>query len=857
MNGLPINHVEIYNQNKIYQMWKLQLNHFLTFLFIGSILFANAQPAKTSIQTTTTEFRAPAYPLVTIDPYTSAWSETNQLFDSPVRHWTGKTHSLIGAIRVDKQVYRFLGKEDIPLKTLLPMAKEEAWNGKYITDVPEKGWEQAGFNDGNWNSGKGAFGNPGAQGVGTNWRTKEIWVRREFTIPAISSGSNLYLIYSHDDDFELYLNGHQIVNTGRSAKSNVLLKIDSGLLKSGGKNMLAAHCLDRGGLSYLDFGLYTEGDQKEVFAKTAVQNKVALSATQTHYNFTCGPVNLDLQFVSPLLPDDLNLLSRPVNYINYEVTANDGGKHDVQIYFETTPEWAVNEVGQEVRVTKGETGNISFVKAGTTEQPILQKKGDNVRIDWGYVYLAANKSKTSSVAIGSYFASKEAFAENGKLAAGGNELTAKMTQSMLAMTCVESLGSVSSKPSAGYVMIGYDDVESIQYFGTNLKAWWTKGGTVTINDALQSASAEHDAVLKRCANFDNQLWNETTKAGGKNYADLCVLAFRQSIAAHKLTKDTQGNILFLSKENFSNGSIGTVDITYPSAPLFLKYNPDLLKGMMNPIFYFSESGKWTKPFAAHDVGTYPKANGQTYGGDMPVEESGNMVILAAAIAVMEGNANYASKHWDVLTTWSDYLLENGLDPENQLCTDDFAGHFAHNVNLSVKAIMGIASYGKLAAMLGKTDVAEKYTSKAKEMAAKWVKMANDGDHYRLTFDQAGTWSQKYNLVWDQLLGLNIFPKEVAQKEIAYYLTKQNKYGLPLDNRRTYTKADWIVWTATLAENKETFEKFIAPLHAFVTETPDRVPMSDWYETPDAKQVGFQARSVVGGYFIKLLKSHKN
>jgi hypothetical protein len=247
------------------------------------------------------------------------------------------------------------------------------------------------------------------------------------------------------------------------------------------------------------------------------------------------------------------------------------------------------------------------------------------------------------------------------------------------------------------------------------------------------------------------------------------------------------------------------------------------------------------------------ANGQTYGGDMPVEESGNMLVLAAAIAQAEGNAAYAEKHWEVLTVWANYLVENGLNPENQLCTDDFAGHFAHNTNLSIKAIMGIASYGKLADMLGKKDIAEKYTAQAKDMAGKWVEMANDGDHFRLTFDQPGTWSQKYNLVWDKILGFNIFDPAVAQKEIAYYLTKQNTYGLPLDNRKTYTKSDWIIWTATLAEDQVTFQKFIDPLHKTFNESPTRVPMTDWYETTDAKQVGFQARSVVAGYFMKMLE----
>ena len=338
-------------------------------------------------------------------------------------------------------------------------------------------------------------------------------------------------------------------------------------------------------------------------------------------------------------------------------------------------------------MAKGETGNIDFVKAGTTEQPVLQKKGDNVRIDWGYVYLAANKTENTTLAMGDYFESKSTFIKNGTLE-GPENMTAKMTKNMPAMVCIEKLGTVGEDASTGYVMIAYDDLESIQYFGHNLKGWWTENGTKTIYDALQAASAEHDQVMERCVDFDNNLWNETLAAGGKNYADLCVLAFRQSIAAHKLVKDTEGNILFLSKENFSNGSIGTVDVTYPSAPLFLKYNPDLLKGMLNPIFYYSESGKWAKPFAAHDVGTYPLANGQTYGGDMPVEECGNMVILTAAIAEMEGNADYAAKHWDVLTIWANYLLENGLDPENQLCTDDFAGHFAHNVNLSVESDHG-------------------------------------------------------------------------------------------------------------------------------------------------------------------------
>ncbi|MCW3804457.1 glutaminase family protein [Plebeiibacterium marinum] len=801
----------------------------------------------------TAEMRAPAYPLITIDPYTSAWSMSDQLFDIPVRHWTGKTQSLIGAIRVDGEVYRFLGKEDIPLKAIVPMASEGAWKAKYTTSKPSKNWFKSDFNDKSWKEGNGAFGNNGNQNAQTIWETEHIWVRREVSGVDLSGVSKVYLRYSHDDDFVLFLNGEEVLNTGNSARDNRIVEFDASLLKKDGNNVFAAYCQDRGGLAYLDFGIYVENDREQAFSKTAVQNKVALSATQTHYNFTCGPVDLDVRFISPLLPGDLDILSRPVNYVDYDVVSNDGKEHEVQVFFEMTPEWAVNSPSQEAEVTRGTINNLAYVKAGTTKQEILKRKGDNVRIDWGYAYLVAAADQDKTVGLGDYNGVKNDFKQKGMIS---SQLASKVTrpsQEMVSMFVCDNLGSVGLKPAQSTVMVAYDDVESIQYFGDNLKAWWAHDGEVSFDEVLTLAANDYVSVVEACNKLDNQVWNEALNAGGKNYAELCVLAFRQSIAAHKLVKDKQGNILFLSKENFSNGSIGTVDVTYPSAPLYLKYNPELLKGMLNPIFYYSESGKWTKPFAAHDVGTYPLANGQTYGGDMPVEECGNMLVLTAAIAHQERNADYAAKHWEVLTVWADYLLENGLDPENQLCTDDFAGHFAHNVNLSAKAIMGVASFGRLASMLNKNEIADKYMSAAKDMAAKWIEMAKDGDHYKLTFDKPGTWSQKYNLVWDKLLGFNIFPKDVIQTEIDYYLTKQNKYGLPLDNRRTYTKSDWVVWTATMANSNEEFQQFIDPLHLFVTETEDRVPMTDWYETPNARQVGFQARSVVGGYFIKLLE----
>jgi hypothetical protein len=218
------------------------------------------------------------------------------------------------------------------------------------------------------------------------------------------------------------------------------------------------------------------------------------------------------------------------------------------------------------------------------------------------------------------------------------------------------LEAVSSSPKAGFLMVGYDDLYAIQYFKDNRMAYWKHNGKKNIRQAFEESAKEYRSVMERCRHFDTRLMEDAEKAGGKEYAELCAIAYRQAVAAHKLIEDKDGNLLFLSKENFSNGSIGTVDVTYPSAPLFLLYNPELLKGMLNPIFHYSESGRWNKPFAAHDVGTYPHANGQTYPFDMPVEECGNMLILTTAIALREGNADYAREHWKTLGVWANYLL---------------------------------------------------------------------------------------------------------------------------------------------------------------------------------------------------------
>ncbi len=818
-------------------------------MLIALGLAAAALSACSSKEIVPNSLRAPAYPLVSIDPYTSAWSMTDELYNEPVKHWTGANFPLLGAIKVDGQVYRFMGAETIPMDAVVPTSEQGGWEGRYVTEEPKGDWTKMDFNDRKWTLAPGAFGTVGEEATAvTDWRlpTREIWVRREVEINRDITGRKLWVEFTHDDDIRIYINEQEIINkkgTGR----NVRRELSGDILKPG-KNIIAAYCLNTGGPGILDFGIVMEQENATALTQTAQQISADVQPLQTIYNFKAGAVDLKLTFTAPLFMDDLDLMSRPVNYISYDVKSNDGADHDVEVYFEASPAWALNLPTQPSESETYENNGLVFVKAGCLDQKILAKRGDDIRIDWGYFYMAAEKESTTTN-IGKGLQLRKDF-----IAGAAGEAVSKQLNPNNDMSIVRKLGKVGE--ASGKVMIGYDDIYSIQFFKKNLRPYWNRSGNETIEGQFHKANADYAAIMKKAVKFGNKLMADAEKTGGRKYAEMLALAYRQAIHAHKLVESEEAGLLWLSKENNSNGSIGTVDITYPSSPLFLYYNLELAKGLMNHIFYYSESGKWKKPFPSHDVGTYPLANGQTYGGDMPVEEAGNMLITTAAITKIEGNAEYARKHWDVMTTWTDYLVEKGLDPENQLCTDDFAGHFAHNVNLSVKAIMGIASYAYMAEQLGMKDVADKYMAKAREMGQEWMTMADDGDHYRLVFDKPDTWSQKYNMVWDDLMGYNVWPEEVKQKEIAYYLTKQNKYGLPLDNRRDYTKTDWIAWTATMAPDKATFEAFMDPVWLFYNETKTRVPMSDWTETKEQRHHGFKARSVVGGFWMKMLAEDK-
>ena len=593
----------------------------------------------------------------------------------------------------------------------------------------------------------------------------------------------------------------------------------------------------------------------------------------TIYTFQNDAVKLELEFMSPLLLNDLDILSWPVSFLRYRISSVDGKAHSCRIFFGFSGEFCVHDGQQSVAFGRDEQS--VYFTSGT--ENMLKRYGDDHRIEWGSFHIIAPGFDVNAMSLRQFqrkirlgnlgwgFPRSRILYQGPNMEDMGPEQLEegkyyKVNECYPTIELDESF-TVGEKAWENQIILCYDDVKSIQYFGENIEAYWRKDGR-TFDQLMTAARERGEELWQRVKVFEDELLARAEKKSHK-YAQLLALAYRQTVAGHKLTCH-DGQLLFFSKENFSNGCIATVDVTYPSIPLFLLYEPRLVEGMLEPVFQMVAKGLWEYEFAPHDVGRYPLANGQVYGylerylkvkpdpldWQMPVEECGNMILCVAAVCKAKGEYSYFLKHKKILTQWAEYLVKIGWDPEFQLCTDDFAGHLAHNCNLSVKAICALGAMAQMLEVVGEDG--SRYAKTAREFAEAWEEAAFDGDHYRLAFDQEGSWSIKYNMVWDKLFDMNLFSNEVYERELAWYKTKFNTYGLPLDCRSDYTKSDWLMWTATMLGDEEFFNRVVDTMYEFVLNTPDRIPFTDLYFTTKPYARSFQARTVQGGLFIALM-----
>lgn len=569
------------------------------------------------------------------------------------------------------------------------------------------------------------------------------------------------------------------------------------------------------------------------------QEDMSITPLVSYFTMASDKVHIKIRFWSPLFLDDIYQLSLPVGFIDYEVISMDGKEHEVEVELHVHEEMCDETPSEKVWEADGNYG-VLYNK----EQEPLVYTGDDVEANWGRYYVFGENVETND---NSYY-----------------RLVSKH----------KSEGKVTNYKA--FDIFAYDDLVSIEFLGRQLKCIWTE----KYKDIFQVAEycrKEHDSLYAKALSWNDRILNDAA-AFGEDYQRVVTAAYRQVLAGHKLVRNTDGKILYFSKECMSNGCMNTVDITFPSCPLFFMYAPELLTGMMNGIYEFASLPVWTYPFSPHDIGRYPVGGGQLYscnlegkgdeaqrniykmgaedgvysdGEQMPVENSANMIIMMYTYYLLTGDKAYIEEHYETLKLWNKYLMEKGECKELQLCTDDFAGKFEGNINLAIKAAVAIAVFGKISELMGEDSSA--YFKDAQDKVKNILENGYDGDHLAVAFGKENSWSLKYNMIWDKILNLGLFHEDVYEKETKLYHEKEQAYGTPLNSLRNFTKSDWLMWVASFDESGETVKKFAATMVKTLNDMQERIPFPDFYDAYNGNWLYMLChRTVQGGLWMPAL-----
>ncbi|CCM03143.1 uncharacterized protein FIBRA_05265 [Fibroporia radiculosa] len=607
-------------------------------------------------------------------------------------------------------------------------------------------------------------------------------------------------------------------------------------------------------------------------AQKAVQTSSVFTSTQSIFTLTAGPVDLTATFLSPVEPSNLLNQSLPFSYLALTATPNDGASHSVQVYTDISAEWVSGSDSLTVNWTTT-VGDVITHQVQLENQALFGEVND--QIQQGPGYHSTRMTPGTTFQTGQDIVVRAQFINHSTLLDTQDTNFRDVSDDWPVFALAHDLGTISGPSEPVVYSVGRARDPAIEYLIANdavqyrSSYFWSKYPTA--DDAISEFLGDYNNALARANAFDAQVSADANKISS-TYAGLVALSVRQVFGAIEITvsKTSSGqfntsDIMTFLKEISSDGNVNTVDVIFPGWPLFIYTNPVIGRDLLLPLLNYQETGQYPNMWACHDMGSiYPQALGHNNGDDekMPIEESGNMLIMSLSYVQKSGDISYVSTYYNLLNQWTEYLVANTLIPGDQISTDDFAGPLANQTNLAIKGIIGIKAMSVMAEMVGDMATSANYSGIAASYVKQWQGYATstDGLHLTLAYNNETTWGLSYNMYADKLLGTNLIPDSVYEMpnslppdppETAWYPTVDEEYGVPLDTRHLYTKSDWQSWTAAFMTNTTVRDMFVDAVQKYAADGESSQPLGDWYWANDGEVEGFRARPVVGGHLALL------
>ncbi|KAL2064393.1 hypothetical protein VTL71DRAFT_4887 [Oculimacula yallundae] len=572
-----------------------------------------------------------------------------------------------------------------------------------------------------------------------------------------------------------------------------------------------------------------------------------------------GKITMNVTFLSPLTPKDIKRHSIIGSYLSVTVNSRDGVDHDVQLYADTSAEWVNPTHNQEpVAWSYSENNGVASHKSFQRTESEFNADYPDDAAHWGNWYWSTAASPSMSYQSGSDSTVRAIYLSNSVLPNTQDREYRAISSRWPVFAFSHALGNVGKTPVSTLYTIVHAQKNAIYFNGANglvsLPSLWASYWSTD----LSMVNFFHKDWPSNNGALDHKIAVDSLKAGGQDYLTITSLSARQAFGAVQLCGTPAKPYLFM-KEISSDGNTQTVDVLFPTMPIFLYTNPNLVKYLLDPLYENQEAGRFPQTYSLHDLGAnYPRAIGHPNGDGepMPLEECGNMIIATLVYVQRTGDTAYLAKHYKILKQWTGYLIQEALIPAYQLSTDDFQGQLANQTNLALKGIIAIEAMSVVARRIGNLADAKTFTDIAHDYINKWQKLAvvasANPPHTNLAYQDKNSHGLLYNLYGDTLLGLNLVPKSIYSMQSTFYPTVAQTYGVSLDTRNVFTKSDWEMWVAAIS-SPSTKTMFISKLANWINTTPSNRAFTDLYntQTGDFASGPFIARPVVGGHFALL------
>lgn len=592
-----------------------------------------------------------------------------------------------------------------------------------------------------------------------------------------------------------------------------------------------------------------------------VLESFTVTPTRTQARIRCGPVLLNVTFLSPIEPEDLVKQSLPLSYMAVDVQTLDNQPHSISLYTDISGEWVSNNDNTMIQWETLE-GRNAIVHSVRRANPLPLTEDAELSEDSAFHYATAPRSDLKWH-IGGHFDARNTFVEKGSLPEGKDVTFRNINDNYPVLAYSVNLGSISSTSSPVVWAIGQEHDPSALYSPDGVitekrSAYWRTQYNADVHTAMGDFLADFPAADARSRQLDDKIITAAEKVSPE-YVNLVSLAARQVFAATEVTsvKNIDGswnttNIRTFLKDIGTTSRINPVETLYASLPFFLYIDPGYMGHLLEPHLEYATSVAFSLSYAAGDLGAlYPNATGNAQAHERGVENSSSMIIMALAHAKYTGDNYLLVRYYSLLKGWTDYLVANSPQPTNQETADGIKSTEV-NSNLAIKGIIAIGAMSEISKVLGQTGEADQYWKTASEHVVQWKTSATLNNQITLRYGNVDAFGLLYNLYADRLLKMNLVPEEVYSTLADTYSSRAGaapRFGFEFDsNERGIVKSHWLMFTAAALWQYPVAQTMVNMVHnrASTNSTPGVFPSV--YKSDTGETVSGSGSSQLGAMY---------